>query len=771
MISSAERVGNSAEVNTEQQKHPLEEMPSFEEHMKNIEASNREDNAEVIGGSDKTIERIFDRIGRETGEGYFNDPDKLANLTKDALSMTPQQSISNFKSQVEAYKARSTENYRLRAALFYEQTRDNVQRLARENMVGNDTIKVFLNPDYISEVGRGRTLSEYNAIQSDFSRREEDSWLTGPQTYQRYQMQAKMMADSFAENGGDVAYQKEVDEQDATYSPDGPFYSGQFIHVNSNKPREKGGLRCYISTDKTTDPGAVLYAWKESVQESPLKDSLYFKFATSMDNYRNGGKQRPDDIVIYKTDNIDDGQFKELLQDFQRRCNEMSPDLLPSDDRKMPAATQKIANGISISGEPGYVNDYLRYTDHKEGKHSWTTFVDKMAILSTSVAANRLGVRPDSLDVPGLEEETKKVFREFMLLSKINPDTMLPEEYGNSRPSWANLEGSARSDISEVVENKQEKADLAEKAPENPSVTENEVGKATEVSSETITNRRQIASGERSTIYTVEKVDGKTSTQVESDYFGITEKFTRAHDELNNNFDLKFAMSGLSTDLALIDATHGKNFEDGNEKQRSALLEEYSTLRSRLDDPNTSQEEKLLISEYFDQMNGEALNFLESRYTPEQAKPDNTEQGEKREKFNAALDEAKENLEKAKRLFLEDSGNFDKALSQINELVENRSMDIDALQTQLSNLVRANEDLYLSTGRFATQNVDYETTVYQGRELLNEEEYKFNQQQIDENENLALDASRKLDASNDRIAQIRKYISAVDEALAAFRRF
>ena len=265
-------------------------------------------------------------------------------------------------------------------------------------------------------------------------------WLTGVHTYQRYRMQAKMMADGFSESGGDVAYQKEISDMDSTYDPNGPFYAGQFIHVNSNKPRERGGLRCYITPDKTTDPGAVLYAWKESFQQSPLKDSLYFKFATSMNDHRNGGRQRPDDIVIYKTDNIDDGQFKELLQDFQKRCDEMSPDLLPSDDKKMPATTRKIANGISIAGEPGYVNDYLRYTDHKEGKHSWTTFVDKMALLSLSVASNRLGVKPESLNVPGLEEETKKVFREFMLLSKINPDTMLPVEYGDSGPSWTNLE-------------------------------------------------------------------------------------------------------------------------------------------------------------------------------------------------------------------------------------------------------------------------------------------------------------------------------------------
>ena len=440
MLNGAEKVNNLSEADKGQQKHPLEQMPSFEEHMRKIKSSEVMDDSEKLNASDKTIDNLFDKVGREAGKGYFEKPDVVFDLAKDALSLTPQQAISNFKGQVEAYRNRSTESYRQRAAIFYEQTRDNVQKLAREHSVGNDTIKVFLDPNYISEKGRGMILSEYNAIQSDYSRQEEDSWLTGVHTYQRYRMQAKMMADGFSESGGDVAYQKEISDMDSTYDPNGPFYAGQFIHVNSNKPRERGGLRCYITPDKTTDPGAVLYAWKESFQQSPLKDSLYFKFATSMNDHRNGGRQRPDDIVIYKTDNIDDGQFKELLQDFQKRCDEMSPDLLPSDDKKMPATTRKIANGISIAGEPGYVNDYLRYTDHKEGKHSWTTFVDKMALLSLSVASNRLGVKPESLNVPGLEEETKKVFREFMLLSKINPDTMLPVEYGDSGPSWTNLE-------------------------------------------------------------------------------------------------------------------------------------------------------------------------------------------------------------------------------------------------------------------------------------------------------------------------------------------
>ena len=43
MINSAERVGDSSEINAEQQKHPLEQMPSFEEHMQSDFEQQNED--------------------------------------------------------------------------------------------------------------------------------------------------------------------------------------------------------------------------------------------------------------------------------------------------------------------------------------------------------------------------------------------------------------------------------------------------------------------------------------------------------------------------------------------------------------------------------------------------------------------------------------------------------------------------------------------------------------------------------------------------------
>lgn len=770
MIGGAEKVGSTGEnsqMSIEQ--HPLEDMPSFEDHMHQIGSSETESlEKERLNESDKIIDNLFDRLGRGIGEGYFKKPDQLLALTQDSTSQTPQQAINIFKLQVDEYKARSTKNYQIRAATFYEQTKENVQRLVKDHQVSNDTIKVFLNPDFISPVGRSLMMSEYNAIQSDYSRREEESWMDATQTYQRYQMQAKLVADSLAHNVGDVAYQKEIPGIDTTYDPNKPMIIGDFIHVNLNKPREKGGLRCYITPDKTTDPGAVLYAWNESFQASPLKDSLYFKFATSMNSYKNGNKQRPDDIVIYKTDNIDDEQFKTLLQDFQKRCNEISPNILASDDKKMPATTQKIANGISIAGEPEYVNDYLRYTD-QESKHSWTTFVDTMAILSTSIAANRLGVKPDSADVPGLQDEIKKVFREFMLLSKINPDTMLPEEYGDKLPSWANLDNIADEDITEITEDKQEKTTLAEEATENQTVEQ-----AAETNMEDTVNKKQVASGDVSSIYSVEKADGKTSTVVESQYFDMAEKFTKAHDELKNDFDLRLAMSGMSTDLALIDATHGRNFTNGSEKTRASLLEDYSTLRTRLDNPDTSPGEKQLISDYFGTMSGNALSFLEGRYNPDLAKKGTTEEqksDEVKEKINQVLADTKEEVEKIKKVFSEDSSQLDSALAHINELVDGRSTDLDELQSSLTKLLQTQELLAQSTGRFNRVNGDYLTDIMQNEEQLGEDSYRQEFSNVEDNNEQIQGASRKVQNVDDRIAQIKTYIHRVEDLMDTMRRF
>lgn len=295
-----------------------------------------------------------------------------------------------------------------------------------------------------------------------------------------------------------------------------------------------------------------------------------------------------------------------------------------------------------------------------------------------------------------------------------------------------------------------------------------------DVTADRESGRTKIASGDVSSIYSIEKTDGKTSTVVESQYFDMAEKFTSAHDELKNDFDLRLAMSGMSTDLALIDATHGRNFTNGSEKTRTSLLEDYSTLRARLDNPDTSPEEKQLISDYFDTMSGNALSFLESRYNPDLAKKDATEEqksDEAKEKINRVLADTKEEVEKIKKAFSEDSSQFDSALAHINELVDGRSTDLDELQSSLTKLLQAQESLAQSTGRFNKINGDYLTDIVQNEERLGEDSYRKEFSNVEYNNEQVQGASRKVQNVNDRIAQIKTYIHRVEDLINMARRF
>ena len=308
-----------------------------------------------------------------------------------------------------------------------------------------------------------------------------------------------------------------------------------------------------------------------------------------------------------------------------------------------------------------------------------------------------------------------------------------------------------------------------EKDEQIESATEN-----IDVTAERDSGRTKIASGDVSSIYSIEKTDGKTSTVVESQYFDMAEKFTSAHDELKNDFDLRLAMSGMSTDLALIDATHGRNFTNGSEKTRTSLLEDYSTLRARLDNPDTSPEEKQLISDYFDTMSGNALFFLESQYNPDLAKKDATEEQKSdkaKEKINRILADTKEEVEEIKKAFSEDSSQFDSALAHINELVDGRSTDLDELQSSLTKLLQAQESLAQSTGRFNKINGDYLTDIVQNEERLGEDSYRQEFSNVEYNNEQVQGASRKVQNVDDRIAQIKTYIHRVEDLINMARRF
>lgn len=391
---------------------------------------------ENIAFSDTIIDKVFDKVGKAPHEGYFRDPERLLHRFDHALEKSPREIIKNFNQQLISsdffYRNQNTSQTKH----FFRDLEQNISQLAKNNLVGDDTIKLFLNPKILNSRNYTYDISQYENIQKDESRQTTPSselWYNDALLNIRYSHRTKELADGYANRNGDVSYQSFP----FIYDPNQPI-SHDYIHINSRRPHNnQRALRCYISPDMTKDPSSVVYSWGKSVNNSPLQDSLYYKFISKL----NSGKiQRTDSIVIYKTEDIDNEQFKELLQSFQTQCDEISPELLPADDYKMPATTLKIANGLSVSAEPTYINKLMRYTGHENGRHSWNTFVDKMISLSLTLASRRLKFTPESFQSLELETETKKVFREFMLLSKIDPDTMLPADFHKAYPSWLDLD-------------------------------------------------------------------------------------------------------------------------------------------------------------------------------------------------------------------------------------------------------------------------------------------------------------------------------------------
>lgn len=258
-----------------------------------------------------------------------------------------------------------------------------------------------------------------------------------------------------------------------------------------------------------------------------------------------------------------------------------------------------------------------------------------------------------------------------------------------------------------------------------------------EQSERRIVSRRLLKAGERSTIYKIEMSDGKEGTELESDYHEIAGNFRKQHEDLKKDFSLDLCMIGFSTDLALVDATRGDCLNDANADQRAALLEDYSKLRGRLDNPNTPAAEKQLITEYLDQMKGSALDFIQAQY--EQSKDGNSQN----ERLKAELEELKDTLERSRRNFEDSYQDFEKAIKLVNELLQD-SRYFDELPQALRRLSHAIEDAFDAAKKYRNSNNDYGDLASRSKSSLNEEEYHGIIRSCDDAEETIQQALKKL---------------------------
>ena len=122
-------------------------------------------------------------------------------------------------------------------------------------------------------------------------------------------------------------------------------------------------------------------------------------------------------------------------------------------------------------------------------------------------------------------------------------------------------------------------------------------------------------------------------------------------------------------------------------------------------------------------------------------------------------------------MLLEDSSLFDSTLAHINELVDNRSTDLDELNSSLTKLLQAQESLAQSAGKFNEANANYLTDIVQGEEQLGEESYRQEFSNVEDNNEQVQTASKKVQNVDDRISQIKTYISRVEDLMETMRRF
>ena len=305
---------------------------------------------------------------------------------------------------------------------------------------------------------------------------------------------------------------------------------------------------------------------------------------------------------------------------------------------------------------------------------------------------------------------------------------------------------------------------------ENPTIHQPEVEQE---ETETGPNTLILTAGEKSALKKIIHPDGKESTRLESEYFDISNSFNKNNNVWGKNPDLQIAMANISTDLALVDATNGDNIENYDEKKKIEYLEDYSKLQSMLEDPKVSSEEKQLINDYFDAMDGTALKIMSQEYEKIQQK-EQDEKNEIKNKAESIIIDVEDNLEASKWLFNEYSGEYDKSLAKVHELLNEKSIDansIDDLQDAFNKLKTLHDEMFQWIAIYEADNKEYIEVLYANKDTLPEDEYNKKMGSTYDNERELSAAKRKVINVDEEIPKIKAHISRMEDILDQINRF
>lgn len=196
---------------------------------------------------------------------------------------------------------------------------------------------------------------------------------------------------------------------------------GGFLHFN-NHLEGKVTLRYYISADIGASPEQVINTFKLALAETGLQDNIYFKVPEGLSS-------RQETIVIYQKDSTSEEDVERLIRTFKRLCSKK--DL----SEKSVAAGIPVTYGISLAAEPKNLNEIIKLCG-EEKKLSYNSMIASLIQLSFELALTDESHKGQRLTPKKLKPLAKKHFGEMLLLSGINPDTMIPNKLGGELPEW-----------------------------------------------------------------------------------------------------------------------------------------------------------------------------------------------------------------------------------------------------------------------------------------------------------------------------------------------
>lgn len=230
-----------------------------------------------------------------------------------------------------------------------------------------------------------------------------------------------------------------------------------------------------------------------------------------------------------------------------------------------------------------------------------------------------------------------------------------------------------------------------------------------------VVNRTVVSEGKRSAIFELEMSDGTTEHKLESDYLDISERFQKSVEGLDKDPSLQQQLTGLAQAIASLDATKGDCFNSGNADERAQILEDYSKLRARLDNPNTAPQDKDLISEFFDRMRGAELDFLKEEYNEANGVDPHAEM------LKADLDDLKKEVESARKELDDQYQRYDKILYDIDQVQHERRIDYGLLLDEANMLIRTTEAIEDALKDYRNSNDQYNDVLHRYKSRLGEE--------------------------------------------------